>query len=196
MNTMCVQVISAPVEIISPETKIEPKRLRKQSEIAINPVWKCHPPGAFYKAKRLSSLITDVVSYGSRGSGVARDLLRLSIYIWNMPIRHFDGLVRRIRTRVRKPFKGSGPEKDPEALKRFEALIRNPRLASKPREKRYARYRKCRHIDGFSQMRVSRKLDLVIRSLQCTKCTFLRVQNLVNSKRLRPCEGFNSPQPP
>jgi hypothetical protein len=176
MDALCIQVISAPVEIIGRETKLDKRPLRKQSEIAINPVWKVAPAGAFYKSKRLSSLMTDLVIHGTVGSNVTKDLLRLAIHVWRMPKRHFDGLCRRIRVRMIRYQNLNKPRERPEALKRFEALISNP-----PRKrgvKRYARYRKCRHIDGFSARRVSRKLDLVIESHQCMQCTFLRVQNL------------------
>jgi len=149
----------------------EPNTLRRgkhaKQTVVWNPIWDIAPQGAFYKAKRVCSLITDVVMLGSHAN-ISRDVERLAIKIWQMSKRHFDGLVRSIRAKIARSTGVGLFQKNPEALKRFEALIRNPYL--RVRGKRFSRNRRCKHNACFDAMRLSTDVGLARESLRCTKC--------------------------
>lgn len=172
-NALCIDVATQPLEVVSKTTISDGDKrpLRKLREVIRNPVWEVAPYDAFYRSKKVCSLATDVALFGSKAN-ISHCLERLSIHIWTMPRRHFLGLIRKIRSIVFQTRKLVSPGKAPEALEGFEALTRKP---SSTRDHRYARYRKCRHIDGFSRLRVSMDIDLVTMSLQCIKCTFQRM---------------------
>lgn len=143
----------------------------KKTYTVTNPIWVLAPGGAFYKSKRISSLVTDVVMFGGY-SKIAHDLERLSIHIWNMSRRHFDGLVRRIRSKLTSSVESDKIRKSPETVKRLEALITNPL----PRQSRkwFSRNRTCPHKKGYAAMRLSTKVDVVTESHKCKKCTRAR----------------------
>jgi len=173
ISSMCIDVACQPAQVDSLESfPMRNEKLRRDYEVKLNPIWDVAPKGAFYKSRKICSLITDVIRCYNGTNNISHDLVRLSINIWNMSKGHFDGLCRRIRRKLRKTILVF-PRKSPEALKGFEALIRNP--YHEVRVYRYSRYWKCRHIAGFSTLRVSRKLELVLESLRCTKCTAKRV---------------------
>jgi len=69
-----------------------------------NPMWDLAPRGAYYKAKRLCSLLNDIVIHADKCRPL-HDLERLSINIWTMSRRSFDGLCRRIRSKIYKSIK-------------------------------------------------------------------------------------------
>lgn len=179
-EALCLPVISQSVEKMEPKKVRDnldvQRRLRKSRDVTLNPVWQVAPQGAFYKSRRVSTLITDVVRYGGFAN-VTKDLLRLSIHIWNMPKRHFDGLLRRIRVRLYKTAYAVISQRKPESLVRIGALTNNPRR--QPREYGCNRHPKCRHIDGYAAMQLSTKVDLVLETRRCTKCTIRRVSKML-----------------
>lgn len=170
INAMCLNVATQPTAVIVRHK--EPNTLRRgkhaQQTVVWNPIWDLAPSGAFYKSKRVCSLVTDVIAHGFRAK-ISHDLERLAINIWRMSKRHFDGLLRTIRAKMAKLVVTSNFRKSPEALKRFEALIRNP--YQPVRGYRFSRNRVCRHDAEFAAMRLSTKVGLVRESLKCTKCT-------------------------
>jgi len=149
-----------------------PNTLRRgmhaQQTVVWNPIWDLAPAGAFYKSRRVCSLVTDVIMHGQRAN-IARDLERLSIVIWSLSKKDFDGMCRRIRAKIARSAETEMFRKSPEALMRIEALIRNP---YKVRVNRCSRRRRCQHNAGYAAMRLSTDVGLVRESLKCTKCTF------------------------
>lgn len=97
-----------------------------------NPIWDMAPRGAFYKARRLCSLLQPIVTHGWKNPAIVRDLVRLSINIWRMPKRAFDGLCRRIRVELGNPPKvEKSNSKRPDALERFRTLSNNPIISDR-----------------------------------------------------------------
>jgi len=123
-HAMCCDVafsqLSCEIEFTVGET-------RKRT-LDLTGVWKTAPSGAYYKAKRLCSLLTAPVS--SRFNYlVSRDLTRLAINIWRLSKTNFDGLCRRI---VSKLSRAEGPKlQSPEAPRSVATLRGNPGI--KPR---------------------------------------------------------------
>jgi len=170
ISAMELDIVFQPVAAVhrfNEPKKMQDGRLAKQT-VVWNPIWDHAPNGAYRKSKRLSSLVTDVVTRHC-GANISHLLERLSINIWRMPMRHFDGICRAIRAKlVVAACAASYHRKSPEALKRSEALISNP--YRKVRVNRTARVRNCRHA-GYAAMRLSNDIGLVRDSLKCTKCT-------------------------
>jgi hypothetical protein len=135
------------------------------------PVWKVAPRGAYYKAKRYCSLVTDVTMFLSRNrTKVSKTLTRMSLYIWSLSKKEFDGMCRRVRSLLTYPAKLDCPNKSPEASERFGPLTENP--SRKGSVQRLTRRRPCHHKSGgYTAARFSHKVGLVIESLWCTKCT-------------------------
>lgn len=94
-----------------------------------NPLWDSAPQRAYYKTKKFCSLLQPIVTHGY-AANIAGDLLRLSINIWRMPLRHFDGLCRRISSKISEHAKRDSPQKS-EAEERFVALSSNPVLRNR-----------------------------------------------------------------
>lgn len=175
VSATSTDVIMQPVAAVVRHT--EPNVLRHgkhaKQTVVWNPLWISAPPGAYYKAKRLSSLITDICLYYNQFSrDIARKLERLSIIIWNVSKRHFDGLVRSIRSTLWRTFeKVNAPVKSPEALEYLRILTRNP---SYGRENRFNSKRMCRKCkdSGLTAQRSSHKVRVVRETYKCTKCTY------------------------
>jgi len=119
LRVMRCEVVFQPVAGYS----LHEERLLKAS----NPVWDKAPKGAYYKARRLANLSRFVMRFGYLVPNLTHDLVRLSINIWSMSIRHFDGLCRRIMAKIAIKSRTS-----PEDAERFGALTANHRQS--PRE--------------------------------------------------------------
>jgi len=139
-----------------------PNKWERKSHVVKNPIWDVAPRGAYYKAKRFCSLTRMLASDCLYSPQLARDLERLSIVIWKVSKRHFDALLRRIRAEKARLLKES-----PEAPK-HGMLIGNP--LRKEREQRCTQHRACQHKAGFTAMRLSTCVDVVLQALKCTKC--------------------------
>jgi len=169
ISAMDLDIVFQPVAAVHrfKEPKLMQGKLAKQT-VVWNPIWDHAPAGAYRKSKRLSALVTDVVTRHC-GANISHLLERLSINIWRMSMRHFNGICRAIRAKlVKAACAADYLRKSPEALKRSEALISNP--YRKVRVNRAARARTCRHA-GYAAMRLSDDIGLVRESLKCTKCT-------------------------
>lgn len=141
------------------------KQPGKQS-LQINPIWVVGPRTSFEKSRKVCSLITDICDTNGR-SPITRLLTRLSINIWKMSMRHFNGILRAIRARMARSLSEQESQK-PETLER---LYRLPEIRLKRRENRMRHIRKCHPCgDGCTSMRLSTKVDLVLIALNCTKC--------------------------
>lgn len=122
-HVMSCDVIYQPLTGHYRSVKTEPKKFGN------NPVWDKAPAGAYYKARRLCPLLQPIVTHGY-DANICHDLTRLSINIWRMPKKHFDGLLRRIRSKIassnnkRKKLQ----TKSPEAVEGFVTLTTNPVL--------------------------------------------------------------------
>jgi hypothetical protein len=172
IKALCLDVVMQPVAAVQRHTKPNTLRDGKHAKQTVvwNPLWDIAPKGAYYKSKKICSLVTHIASRVPPRK-IAHLLERLSICIWKVSRRHFDGLLRSIKAIIATSAESEEIcfRKSPETLKRFESLIRNP--YRKVRGKRFSRNRICRHDDDMAAMRVSTKVDLVRASLACTKCT-------------------------
>jgi len=171
IKAMFIDVATQPVAAVVRHEKPNTLRRGKHAHQTVvwNPIWDVAPQGAFYKSRKVCSLVTDLVTV-SYSADVTHLLERLAINIWRMSKRHFNGLLRTIRAKMAKSTVVVDDfRKSPEALKRIEALIRNP--YRKVRGKRFSRNRICRHDAECAAMRLSFKKELVRESLKCTKCT-------------------------
>jgi hypothetical protein len=172
-SAMGVPVVMQPVAAVQKHS--QPNALREgkhaKQTVVWNPVWDMAPLGAYYKAKKLSSLFTDLALYYTRSSRVAHLLERLSIYVWKMSKRHFNGILRAIRATMWRAFeKAYCPVKSPEALALVRQLTKNPLYK---RVDRWNSHRICRNNSGSClSMRQSYKLGVVRAAYRCTKCTY------------------------
>jgi hypothetical protein len=91
----------------------------------ISPVWKCAPRGAEIKANKLCSLLHSIATDGWKAN-IVHDLVRLAINPWQMPMRHFNGLCRRILSRIHKSTSSLRGKDHPDPAVRFSALTANP----------------------------------------------------------------------
>jgi len=170
INAMCLNVATQPVGAVKrhlvPNTLNEGRHAKQT--VVWNPIWDIAPPGAFLKSRKFCSLVTTIVLNYTGSGGVLQKLKRLAIVIWQMSKRHFMGLCRSIRASMaHNPLRGLCLVKSPEARARTRALTRNP---AQCREKRdFAR--KGQHNAECAAMRLSMKMELVRKSLKCTKCT-------------------------
>jgi hypothetical protein len=119
-------------------------RKSKKQEFQNNPIWDLAPSGAYYKAKRLCSLLHACVSNGK--PPIERELTRLAINIWRMSKRAFDGLCRRVRSKIaRYRLAVDNSEISPDAVLGFVALSTNPVLRNGVNwYSRYQEYGTCR----------------------------------------------------
>lgn len=124
-HALAMDVIYQPVGI-SRETEKDHSRKEWQA----NPIWDLAPKGAFYKSKRTCSLLNDIAAYGHKAH-ILHDMERLSMYVWTMSKRSFDGLCRRIRSKIYKvvrpkPALSAGETSRPEATEGLGTLTVNP----------------------------------------------------------------------
>jgi len=124
-HAMCLDIVFAPRFIMEYKSnRFAHSRLPTRRSYEISPVWRTAPGGALYKAGRLCSLLHEVAVDGWKAN-VSRLLTRLSIYIWRMSRRDFDGVCRAIRAKIALASKADfGSSPDP--LLRFGALSNNP----------------------------------------------------------------------
>jgi len=115
-------------------------------------IWDLAPNDAFRRAKRLSSLLNEVTLFGHVAK-VQRDLVRISINIWRMHKSAFNGVCRKLRSKISELHWTS-----PEAVEWQEALTTNPRLRA--RVHRCTPHRACR----------GRRCDLTV---TCTRSRYL-----------------------
>jgi len=100
-------------------------RLPVNKSWEISPVWKCAPNGAERKANKLCTLLHTIVTDGWKAN-IVHDLVRLAINVWQMPMRHFNGLCRRILSRIHKSTSSLRGQDQPDPEVRFSALTSNP----------------------------------------------------------------------
>jgi len=157
-HAMSLDVIFQPTVGFYPEVKRP-----KLKNFGNNPVWDNAPSGAYYKARRLCSLLQPIVTHGY-DANIVPDLVRLSINVWRMSKRHFDGLLHRIAARIAAHAKRAFlPNKSPEAEEGFVALSSNPVLRN-----RVHWYSRCQihYLTGRNvALRLSKKLELVQKAL-------------------------------
>jgi len=91
-----------------------------------NPVWG-HARGALTKARRLCSLLNEVVSNGYH-LDLTHDLMRIAKVIWRMSVKDFKRLCRRISARIARKVAENNQSfrKSPEPVVRFGSLTTNP----------------------------------------------------------------------
>lgn len=135
----------------------------KRRKIVDNPVWGIAPKGAFYKSKKICSLLNLLACCSTKISLVEKDLYRLSTYVWVMSKRHFDGLLRTIRAKLALKL-----NKKPEAMQWTKPLSINPFLRES--EKYFTSKYTCRHKTGFFYCRSSKKLECARLAPLCIKC--------------------------
>jgi hypothetical protein len=158
-DALQLNVIFQPVTIPCKQAK---------SGLTDNPLWDHAPAKAYYKAKRLSSLLTLLASVGHLSEKkISRDLLRLSTQVWTLHLKNFDGLTRRIRAiccaGFRK-FSETNP-KSPEASKRGNAYGKSG--VFRLRVNWCTRHQKYRFLKPeYIAMRYSNKVGVVSYSLK------------------------------
>jgi hypothetical protein len=91
----------------------------------LSPVWKTAPPGALRKANKLCSLLHTVAVDGWKAN-ISHLLERLSIQIWKMSLRDFNGVCRSIFARIAKASRETDFRSSPDPLQRFGTLSNNP----------------------------------------------------------------------
>lgn len=102
----------------------------------VSPVWKTAPRGAVKKAAKLSSLLHTIVTDGWKCSNIVHDLVRLATQVWQMPMRHFNGLCRSIFSKIVKVSCEDTGKKSPDPVLQFSLLSTNP-IANYYRVSRY-----------------------------------------------------------
>jgi len=121
-------------------SKYPHSRLPWKRQFSVSPVWKTAPRGALVKANRLCTLLHEIAVDGWKAD-ISRLLERLSIYVWRMSLRDFNGIIRSIRAKIALASKADfGSSPDP--LLRFGTLSSNPignpnRVYRHPRRKHY-----------------------------------------------------------
>lgn len=171
ISSLSLQTALEPVGAVIRHEKPNTLRDGKHAKQTIvwNPLWDVAPRGAYYKARRACSLVTDICLNYTEDSKILHELERLSIFIWKLPKRHFDGLLRTIRSKMTSALHRAGLKKNPEALMLSRQLINHPFLTE--RVHRFTSNRVCRHNAEFAALRLSKNLGNVRLSLGCTKCT-------------------------
>lgn len=91
----------------------------------ISPVWKTAPRGAYYKANRFCSLLHTIAAEGYKAN-ISKELLRLSIHMWKMSKKDFDGLRHRVFARIAKASRASQNRSKPDPLQSSGTLSKNP----------------------------------------------------------------------
>jgi hypothetical protein len=162
-HAMALDVVYQPVGWVRKDGK-------GQGTWSRNPIWDLAPKGAYYKSKRFCSLLNDLAVYG-RFARLSHDLMRLSMYIWTMSQSSFDGLCRRIRSKIFRAVRSSSTSvvEDnlrPESTEGLGPLTVNPpygRVDLRTRRK----YMGCKTHEARS-LWLSVKLDTVrIAHRQC-----------------------------
>jgi hypothetical protein len=171
LKATSLEVVTQPVGCLS--TKYVDLRkgykVPDHCKVVRNPLWDTAPRGAFYKAKRLGSLVTDIVTVGE-GPHLARKIERLAIKIWSMTKRSFDGLCRSIRASLAQaPGRVHKFRKSPESLLRMRTLSNNP--SGNRSKKSYTQYNDARRCASCASWRLSTDVEVVRESLKCKKCT-------------------------
>lgn len=104
-----------------PNSRVPVRRVWK-----VTPVWLTAPKVAVYKANRLASLLNGIALFGYKAN-IVHDLVRMAINIWSMSRRDFDGLCRRITSRlVNASREEAKSRKSPDPLMPFVRLMSNP----------------------------------------------------------------------
>lgn len=138
----------------------------------INPVWKAAPNTAYVKSMKICSLLNQVAYHGC-SVNISHLLVRLSINVWTMSMRHFNGLCHKISARISKFLNGTFFKQKPEADERFEALTSNP-LQSQ-RVPWYARYQyRSSKIGNISSLMRSKGLVLKYWAYRAIKASSVR----------------------
>jgi len=116
-NTLALDVLFQPIGWTKAKTG--------QKFYKNNPIWDVAPRGAYYRARRVRSLLLPIVTSGFRAN-IAHDLGRLAIHIWHMPRTAFDGLIRQIYAKIASSARADKIKKSPEATERWRSLTVNP----------------------------------------------------------------------
>jgi len=122
-SAMALDVIFSPKIIAAENSKWPNSRLPRYKRADISPVWKTAPQGAYYKTNRFCSLLHTLATSGWKAN-IVHDLVRLSINIWTMTKRSFDGLCHRILSRIY--IASHEARSSPDPVLRFGALSTNP----------------------------------------------------------------------
>jgi len=120
-----------------------------------NPIWDVAPKGAYYRARRVRSLLLPIVTGGHRAH-ISHDLERLAINIWSMPVTAFDGLCHRILARIARSAKADKLRKSPEATVRWRSLTVNPLFTERVLWSNYNH--KAGYTSGYCRLRLSHQL--------------------------------------
>jgi len=120
-----------------PNSRVPVRRVWKTT-----PVWLTAPRVAVYKANRLASLLHGIAKFGAKAN-IVHDLARMTINIWSMSRRDFDGLCRRITSRLVKASKEAYSESSPDPFVPFVRLTNNP-VHFENRENWFTRNQKVR----------------------------------------------------
>lgn len=172
LKVTSLEVITQPVGCLSANyTDLRPGyKVPAKCTVVRNPLWDSAPRGAYFKAKRLGSLVTDIVTTGGNAR-LSRKIERLAIKIWQMSKRSFVGLCRSIRAEMaHSPEREKIFRKSPESLVRTGALTRNPSV--KRSKKWYNQYQDARRCSRCASLRLSTDVEVVRLSLKCKKCTY------------------------
>jgi len=171
LKVTSLEVITQPVGCLSANyTDLKPGiKIPEKCTVVRNPLWDVAPPGAYFKAKRLGSLVNDIVTFGGNAK-LSKQIERLAIKIWQLSKRSFVGLCRSIRANIAHSLERESTfRKSPESLVRPGALTRNPLVTQS--KKRYTQYLDARRCPGCASQRLSTCVDVVRNSLKCKKCT-------------------------
>jgi len=120
-----------------------------------NPIWDVAPTGAYYRARRVRSLLLPIVTGGYRAH-ISHDIERLAINIWQLPKAAFDGLCRRILARIAKSAKADKQQKSPEATARWRSLTVNPLFTERVLWSNYNH--RAGYTTGLCRLRLSYQL--------------------------------------
>jgi len=95
----------------------------------ITPLWKVANRVHYHKADKLCSLLHSLATLRRMPPGLVHDLVRMSIHVWNLTLSQFDGLCRRILSKIGRSLKEIGSSPDP--LERMGSLSNNPILRNR-----------------------------------------------------------------
>lgn len=125
-NILGLDVIFSPRLKATYRSSTSPdSRLPSYKTYEISPVWKTAPEGAVWKADKFSSMLHTIVTDGWKAN-IVHLLVQLAKNIWRMSRRDFNGLCRKILSRIYKASSEDVIRKSPDPLLRFSALSRNP----------------------------------------------------------------------
>jgi len=120
-----------------------------------NKIWDVAPKCAYYRARKVRTLLLPVVTAGFR-AGIERDLARLAINIWRMHRKCFDGLIRRIYAKIASSAKSDAFKKSPEATVRWKTLTVNPLFTER------VMWSNFNHKGGYPTDKCRLRLSLVL----------------------------------